>query len=81
MVMSHTSKGFLLLDSLINVFIVTCLVTLCYTTYNLMMKYEDGYVQYEANALDRYESIFNSLDECEVCDIDEPDEESIGLDD
>ena len=81
MVMSHTSKGFLLLDSLINVFIVSCLVTLCYTTYNLMVKYEQGYRQYESNETDRYERIFNELDECEVCEVDEPDEESIGLDD
>ena len=65
--------GFLLLDSLISVF-VTCLVCISiYATYNLIEKYEEGYLDYQSESNENLEYIFNNLYECEMCLLDEPD--------
>ena len=65
--------GFLLLDSLISVF-VTCLVCISiYVTYNLIEKYENGYLDYQSESNENLEYIFNNLYECEMCLLDEPD--------
>lgn len=65
--------GFLLLDSLISVF-VTCLVCISiYATYNLIEKYEKGYLDYQSESNENLEYIFNNLYECEMCLLDEPD--------
>lgn len=66
-------KGFLLVDAIINVLIVSIVSSLCLYMYIAINKADDGYVNYLENENDNYERIFNSLSECEACLIDEPD--------
>lgn len=67
----QNKKGFLLLDSLISVF-VTCLVCgACYSIYNLMLKYDEGYVEYQKQSNENLEEIYWNISDCEECIIDE----------
>lgn len=65
-------KGFLLLDSLISVFVTCLLCATCYMIYSLMSSYDDGYINYQSRSNNNLESIFNNLSKCEECEIDEP---------
>lgn len=71
---SHMNKkGFLLIDSLLTVFIVSSICLLCFSIYKLIGKYEEGYMNYQSISNDEYENIFNNLPICEVCIVDESD--------
>lgn len=66
-------KGFLLLDSLITVFITSLLCIMCYSIYAIMINYDDGYINYQQRSNDNLVNIFNEIYSCEACEIDESD--------
>lgn len=68
-----SKRGFLLLDALLNVFIVSVIVSLCLYMYEAIDYAQNGFNDYLINENDSYERIFNGLSECEVCFIDESD--------
>ena len=60
-------KGFLLVDSLINVVIVSSLCLLCFVSYKAIDNYYKGYDNYIEESNNRYTYIFNSIGECQRC--------------
>ena len=64
-------KGFLLLDSLITVFITSLVCITCYSIYHLIISYDDGYLKYQERSNNELEYIYNNTYECEACIIDE----------
>ena len=66
-------RGFLLIDSIINVFIVSLMCALCLGIYQAIVTYENGYISYQTNSNERLITIFNMICECEACIIDESD--------
>ncbi len=62
-------KGFLLIDSLITVFIVTIVCFLCYSMYHVILNYKDGYINFQENSNINLEKIYSNSYECEVCEI------------
>ena len=68
-----SKKGFLLVDALITVFITSLLCVTCYSTYDLIVNYEDGYISYQEDSNEKLESIYNSLFICEECKVNESD--------
>lgn len=66
-------RGFLLVDSLINVFIVCCLSLLCFAIYKAYNSYTSGYENYQEEMSIFYEDTYNSLGVCEKCIIQEED--------
>ncbi|MDO4197737.1 MAG: hypothetical protein Q4D13_01945 [Erysipelotrichaceae bacterium] len=74
-------KGFLLLDSLLCVFIGVNMCLLCFSIYRIINSDIDVNRRYNERENDFYYELFNSFEYCERCVINEPDEESIGTDD
>ena len=66
-------KGFFLLDALLSVFLLSCLCILCFSIYNLIERYEEGYLRYQERSNQRYEDILSDLNQCEGCAFDEHD--------
>lgn len=64
-------KGFLLIDAIINVLIVSIICSLCLFVYQAIVAYEDGYSSYAQRTNEDYINLFNSLTYCEGCKIDE----------
>lgn len=64
-------KGYLLIDSLIVVFITSILCFMCYQIYLSISNYETGYQEYQKNSNDYYRELYNNLSNCEACIIDE----------
>lgn len=62
-------KGFLLLDSLINVLVVSSLCLLCFSVYKSVCYYKDGYESYLNESNEQYDLLFSNLKECEKCKI------------
>ena len=71
--MCRWSRGFLLIDSLLSVFIVASICMLCFSIYQVIDKYADGFEQYQTTSNETYEHILNSLPGCQACQIDESD--------
>lgn len=71
--MHRWNRGFILIDSLLSVFIVASICMLCFSINQVIGKYSQGYEQYQMVTNESYERIFNSLPECEACQIDESD--------
>lgn len=69
----RTKKGFLLLDSLITVFVTSMVCVACYSIYKSVVNYEEGYIQYQNESNNRLVTVFNNLYECEPCILDESD--------
>lgn len=67
--MRHVSKGFLLIDSLITIFICAIVSTLCYSIYMLNDKYVQGYKEYQDKSNERMHDILENLNECETCEV------------
>ena len=61
------NKGFLLVDALINVMIVSALSILCITLFRVINNQEDTYNTYLDRTNNEYEYLFNELGECEKC--------------
>lgn len=66
-------KGFLLIDSLITVFVTSLVCVMCYALYQSLIKYDDGYIKYQEDSNERLEHIYHNLWHCEECEIDESD--------
>ena len=64
-------KGFLLIDSLIVVFITSILCFMCYQIYLSITNYENGYQDYQNNTNEYYKELYNELPKCEACTINE----------
>ena len=71
--MRLSNKGFFLLDALLAVFILSSLCILCFSLYQMMDKYEKGYLEYQERSNMNYERILEGFNDCEVCMIDESD--------
>lgn len=69
----QNKKAFLLIDSLISVFVTCILCVTCFAIYNSIFKYEQGYIEYQSKSNENLEYIYNNLYECEACVLDEPD--------
>lgn len=67
--MRHVSKGFLLIDSLITIFICAIVSALCYSIYMLNDKYVQGYKEYQDKSNERMHDILANLNECETCEV------------
>ena len=73
MVMSHMNKGFILLDSLLSVFIVSYICILCFSIYKSIIIYEDSYLLYQEKSNIHLDYIFSNYIYCEPCILDESD--------
>ena len=71
--MLRWNRGFLLVDSLLSVFIVASACMLCFSIYRLIDRHSQGYEQYQRSTNEAYERILNSLPDCEACQPDESD--------
>ena len=71
--MRLSDRGFLLIDSLLAVFIVLCMCALCMTMYQVILRYEDGYEAYQERTNNSLTLLFQSLPYCEACTNDESD--------
>ncbi|MBO4918954.1 MAG: hypothetical protein J5365_02235 [Erysipelotrichaceae bacterium] len=71
--MRRWSRGFLLIDSLLSVFIVVSICMLCFSIYKVIGRYSEGYELYQMTANGTYERIMNRLPDCEACQTDESD--------
>lgn len=69
--MLHTNKGYILLDSLLSIFLVISMCGLCLSIYKSISNYEIGYLNYQNNSNEQLSEIFNSFDYCEACVLDE----------
>ncbi len=69
--MQRYDRGFILLDSLMTVFIVSCICILCFSVYQSIENYIEGYRMYQDMSNQRYEDIYLSFNDCEVCITDE----------
>ena len=67
------NKGFILIDSLLSVFIVTYICIICVSIYKVIENYNISYVDYQNNSNQVYEYIFDNLPICEPCILDESD--------
>lgn len=65
------NKGFLLIDSLITVFIVSIMALLCLSIYKSVVNYKEGYRLYKEETSNRLTYIYDDLGECEKCIIQE----------
>ena len=68
-----SKKGFLLIDSLITVFVTSLLCVMCYAMYQNIVNYDEGYMEYQERSNSNLEYIYNNLFYCEECEIDESD--------
>lgn len=61
------NKGFLLLDSIVSIFIVMNICLLCMSIYKVIDKYEDGLINYQNKSNIRLERIMSQAYYCEGC--------------
>ena len=71
--MLHTDDGYILLDSLLSIFLVITMCCLCLSIYKSIDDYERGYLNYQQNSNERLQDILYSTYYCEACEIDESD--------
>lgn len=64
-------KGFLLVDSLITIFIVSTMALLCIAIFESINNYKEGYQNYKEETNERLNNLYNSLGACERCIIEE----------
>lgn len=65
------NKGFLLIDALINVFIVILLSIIGIAIFNQFGNYYKAYEKYNNEANLDYDFLFNNIKECEDCQIED----------
>lgn len=63
------NKGFLLSDALINVLVISLLSILCISAFRMVNSFEDGYLEYIEENNEKYEYLYESISECEPCQI------------
>ena len=67
-------KGFLLVDSLISVLIVSSTAIMSFGVFRNVKNYYEGYDNYQKEVAENYESIFSELTKCEKCVIEAEEE-------
>ena len=67
-------KGFILSDALVNVLIVSLLCALCFSIFRLIDKNEEVYNCYLETSNEKYDTLFGSLEICEICVVEETEE-------
>lgn len=65
------NKGFLLLDSLVTVFVVSAICVLCLSLFKAIDNYEQGYISYQEISNNNLEIILSNTYTSEGCYIDE----------
>jgi len=63
----NKKKGFILVDSLICIGIVTTMCLLCFSLFVVINSFNKGYPEYQMKSNEHYEEIFNSVGECVKC--------------
>ena len=71
--MRRCTDGFILIDSLVAVFLVTCICAMCFSICKASGAYTEGYDSYRKISDLNYERIYRSLEECEGCGLHESD--------
>lgn len=66
-------KAFLLVDSLVCLIITVCISSICFFTYNQLGKHEEIYKNYYEDLNEKYKGFYNTLSECEKCQIEQED--------
>ena len=69
-------KGFILLDAVLSLFIVTFITTVTINVYQNYKGQKDSYDTYQSEIADRYLEIYEELGECEKCVIEDESEDS-----
>ena len=64
---SMKTRGFLMIDALLCVFISCLISLLCYSLFFLNSSYLVSYDEYQEEISGEYELIFQNLGECEEC--------------
>ena len=64
---SMKTRGFLMIDTLLCVFISCLISLLCYSLFFLNSSYLVSYDEYQEEINGEYELIFQNLGECEEC--------------
>lgn len=64
---SMKTRGFLMIDALLCVFISCLISLLCYSLFFLNSSYLVSYDEYQEEINGEYELIFQNLGECEEC--------------
>lgn len=63
------NKGFLLVDALVNIIIVTSLSLLCIAMFKQFDNYYDGFENYIEKSNEEYEYLFMRINGCDTCRI------------
>ena len=61
------NKGFMLVDALVNVIVVSSIAILCFYVYRALNNYDDGYKKYINENNEKYDYLYGSLSECTKC--------------
>jgi len=69
----NKKKGFVLIDSLICIAIVTVMCLLCFSLFTVINSFNTGYKDYQMKSNEHYDEIFNSVGECVKCEKEEKD--------
>ena len=67
-------KGFMLLDALINVLVTSVICILCLSIYQAIDNYDEGYKEYIEQSNERYDYLFQGLEECIKCQLNQEEE-------
>lgn len=66
-------KGFLLIDSLVTVFVTSLVCVTCYSIFHSIERYEEGYTQYQTRSNINLEYTLKNMWQCQECELDESD--------
>jgi len=67
------NKGFILVDALICVFICISICEICFSIFNCIVNYENGYKSYSERVNDRLVEVYSKIGICEGCIVNESD--------
>lgn len=62
-----------MIDSLITVFVTSLVCVTCYSIYQSIINYYEGYFEYQNKSNSNLEYIYDNMWQCEACKIDESD--------
>lgn len=69
--MQRLNKGFLLVDALMSIFIVSLMAVLCISVYSANLNYLEGYDKYIEETKEMYKEIYSVFEKCEKCEVQE----------
>lgn len=62
-------KGFLLVDALVNIIIISSVALICIAMFKQFANYYDGFDEYISNSNEQYDYLFLKNSECDACQI------------